>query len=227
MTNVQENEQIARRLAKVYALRVSSDVITSALAGRPKLPVLLSRASFRADVDVRTNQRTQLSRTRRNFLRAAFALAVVSASTLVLWNLGAASNSQADSASLPTGPANTATVASNSVVQNSQTTANGQLIANASNLPPGQSLTYNDPSLGPIILIHLDNGQFVAYSSICTHAGCQVQFDPSMRDLVCPCHGAIYDPYHNAQVLAGPAPYPLQAVPIQYDPSTGNVYLTG
>ena len=88
-------------------------------------------------------------------------------------------------------------------------------------------MIYNDPALGPIIVIHLDNGQFVAYSSICTHGGCQVQFDPSGKDIVCPCHGAVYDPYHNAQVIGGPAPYPLPNVPIKYDTATGNIYLNG
>lgn len=225
MTDTQENEQTATRLAKTYALRIPNDVIASALTSRPKLPILLSRASFRADVDVRTNQRAQMRRDRRNFLRAVLALGVVSASTLVLWNIG--SSSQPASPTQLTSSVNPAAVVSNPVVQNTQRTGNSQPIANAANIPPDQSLIYNDPSLGPIILIHLDNGQFVAYSAICTHAGCQVQFDPSLKDIVCPCHGAVYDPYHNAQVIGGPAPYPLQNVSIQYNPSTGNIYLTG
>jgi thiosulfate dehydrogenase [quinone] large subunit len=108
-------------------------------------------------------------------------------------------------------------------IQNAVTHA--QLLANASNIQPDQALTLNDPTVGQIVLIHLDNGQFVAYSTTCTHAGCQVQFDPSSKDLICPCHGAVYDPYNNAQVLAGPAPFPLQSIPIQYDSSTGNIYL--
>ena len=225
MTEAQENERITKRLARTYGLRLSDDVITSALMGRPKLPILLSRASFRADVDVRTNQRTRVNRERRNFLRAALAMAVISASTLVLSDLGSVLNPQAQTASVPVNPTNPASIPSNPVSQNSQPAGSGQPIANAANIPPGQALTYNDPTLGPIILLHLDNGQFVAYSSICTHAGCLVQFDPTLKDLVCPCHGAVYDPYHNAQVLSGPAPYPLQKIPIQYNASTGNIYL--
>jgi thiosulfate dehydrogenase [quinone] large subunit len=225
MTDLQENERLARRLAETYALRIPNDVIASALTGRPKLPILLSRASFRADVNVRTNQRAQISRDRRNFLRGALALGVISAATLLLRNLE--SNSQPSSTTQPTGSANIASVPNNPVVQVSQPAANAQAIANASSIPLDGSLIYNDPSLGPIILIHLDNGKFVAYSAICTHAGCQVQFDPSLKDIVCPCHGAVYDPYHNAQVIQGPAPYPLQNVPIQYNQSTGYIYLSG
>jgi len=225
MTDSQENERISRELAETYGLRIPNDVVTSVLTGRPKLPILLSRVSFRADVDIRTNQRTQISRDRRNFLRAALALGVVSAATLLLWGLR--SNSQPTPTPQPTSSMNLAAAANNPVVQSSQPATNTQLIANASSIPSDQSLIYNDPSLGPIILIHLDNGTFVAYSAICTHAGCQVQFDPSLKDIVCPCHGAVYDPYHNAEVIGGPAPYPLQNIPIQYNPSTGNIYLTG
>ena len=225
MTDTEDNKLIASRLAKTYALQIPDDVMISALTSRPKLPILLPRTSFRAGVDVRTNQRAQLRRDRRNFLRAALALGVVSAATLVLWNVG--SNSQPASPSELTSSATPAPVVSNPVVSSTQPTGSGQPIANAASILPNQSLTYNDPSLGPIILIHLDNGKFVAYSAICTHAGCQVQFDPSLKDIVCPCHGAVFDAYHNAQVVGGPAPYPLQNVPIQYNPSTGNIYRTG
>ncbi len=107
------------------------------------------------------------------------------------------------------------------------TSPGGRLLANAGSIAPDQSLTFNDPNFGPFVLIHLDNGQFVAYSSICTHAGCQVQFDPSSKYLVYPCHGAVYNSYNNAQVVAGPAPYPLQKLSAQYDPSSGNIYLNG
>jgi thiosulfate dehydrogenase [quinone] large subunit len=223
MTDAEGNERIARRLAETYALRIPSDVVASSLTGSPKLPILLSRASFRADVDVRTNQRAQIDRDRRNFLRGALALGVISAATLVLRNLGP--NSQPGPTPQPTSSM-TLAVADSPVVQSGQPATNAQLVANASSIPLDQSLIYNDPSQGPIILIHLDNGKFVAYSAICTHAGCQVQFDPSLKDIVCPCHGAVYDPYRNAQVIGGPAPFPLQNVPIQYDSSTGNIYLT-
>ena len=224
MTDTEQNELIARRLAQTYALQIPSDVVASALTSRPKLPILLSRASFRAS-DVRTNPQAQTRSDRRNFLRAALALGVVSAVTLVLWNVG--SSSPPVSPSPLTSSATPAAAVSNPIVPSTQPTGNSQPVANAASIPPDQSLTYNDPSLGPIILIHLDNGKFVAYSAICTHAGCQVQFDPSLKDIVCPCHGAVYDPYHNARVIGGPAPYPLQSVPIQYDPSTGNIYQTG
>jgi thiosulfate dehydrogenase (quinone) large subunit len=59
---------------------------------------------------------------------------------------------------------------------------------------------------------------------VCTHAGCTVEYDPQSKLLVCPCHGAEYDPTHDAQVVAGPAPSPLTKLLITID-SKGNIYL--
>jgi Rieske Fe-S protein len=226
--NTEESEKAADKLATTYMLRVPRSVAASALANQPKLPVLLSRASFRPDADVRTEQRTRFQRDRRNALKAILGLAAISLSALTL----------AEIQSVLSQPTPTPEPLSNSQpVVNSATrgvtTAShpqaqaGAILANASNISSDRSLTINDPTYGPVLLIHLDNGQFVAYSSICTHAGCEVQFDPSFKDIVCPCHGATYDPYNNARVVRGPAPYPLQKIPIQYDPSTGNIYAAG
>ena len=207
----EEGNQPAEELIEKYGLKIPKEIVTSVFIGQPKLPVLLSRASFRPDADVRTEQRTRFQRERRNFLHSMLGFAAVSVSALVLLKI----------ATLPSSQGQTPTYVSQPGTQN------GRLLANAANIPSNQSLALNDPTFGPIILIHLDNGQVVAYSSICTHAGCQVQFDPAGRDIACPCHGAVYDPYNNAQVVAGPAPYPLQKIPIQYDASTGNIYLSG
>jgi thiosulfate dehydrogenase [quinone] large subunit len=207
----EEANQTTEELIEKYGLKIPKEIVTSVFIGQPKLPVLLSRASFRPDADVRTEQRTRFQRERRDLLHSMLGFAAVSISALVLLKLATLPNSQGQAPTYVSQPG----------------TQNGKLLANVANIPSNQSLALNDPTYGPIILIHLDNGQMVAYSSICTHAGCQVQFDPAGRDLACPCHGAVYDPYNNAQVVAGPAPYPLQKIPIQYDAATGNIYLSG
>lgn len=211
MTTHDDANQISDRIVVKYGMRVSKETAASIFRNHLNVPVLLSRASFRPDVDVRTGQGTRFQRERRNFLHGMLGFAAFSISALLLLKIASSSNSQ------PQTPANL----SNPVAPT------GRLLANATNIPPNQSMTVNDPTFGPVLLIHLDNGQFVAYSPICTHAGCQVQFDPSAKDIACPCHGAVFDPYHSAQVLGGPAPYPLQTIPIQYDSSSGNVYATG
>src|SRR6266566_2555611 len=75
----------------------------------------------------------------------------------------------------------------------------------------------------PGILVRLNNGQFVAYNAVCTHAGCPVDYDPSSQLLVCPCHGAAFDPAKSAVVVQGPAATPLTDVPIHINNTTGAI----
>ena len=101
------------------------------------------------------------------------------------------------------------------------------VIAKISDVPANSSINFTLPSNGdPGILIHLSNGQFVAYDATCTHAGCPVDYDPSSHDLICPCHGAVFDPSRSAAVLQGPAQTPLTGVPVKVDQNAGTVSLS-
>lgn len=102
----------------------------------------------------------------------------------------------------------------------------GGMIAKIGDVPPNSATTFTIPSNGaPGILVHLGNGQFVAFNAICTHAGCPVDYDPTLRDLVCPCHGAAFDPSQGAAVINGPAQIPLARVLISVDQQAGTVSL--
>jgi ubiquinol-cytochrome c reductase iron-sulfur subunit len=65
----------------------------------------------------------------------------------------------------------------------------------------------------------------VAYSKICTHAGCAVSlyrvptFAPvePKPALVCPCHYSTFDPARAGEVLFGPAGRPLPQLPLRID----------
>ena len=58
----------------------------------------------------------------------------------------------------------------------------------------------------------------VAYTAICTHAGCDVDdWLADERVLHCACHGSKYDPEDSARVLEGEAPRPLPALPLKLD----------
>ncbi len=105
--------------------------------------------------------------------------------------------------------------------------AAGQL-ATLTSLKPRTALPFVDPTSGdPAILIRLANGSVVAFDAVCTHAGCTVEYDPPSGLLGCPCHGAVFDPTHNADVLQGPAPVPLAALPIVVNKATGAITLGG
>lgn len=55
----------------------------------------------------------------------------------------------------------------------------------------------------------------VAYSSICTHQGCDVKTWMSKENvLACYCHASKFDLFDGAKVVSGPASSPLRAVPL-------------
>jgi len=101
-------------------------------------------------------------------------------------------------------------------------------IATLSSLQPRTALPFTDPNSGdPAMLIRLADGNVVAFDAICTHQGCTVQYDQPSGLLFCPCHGAVFDPTHNADVLQGPAPVALTALPIVVNKTTGAITLKG
>jgi thiosulfate dehydrogenase (quinone) large subunit len=100
----------------------------------------------------------------------------------------------------------------------------GLFLGNATALQPNQSLAYTDPKSGdPAILIRLASGHLVSYDMVCPHRGCTVPYEPTRQLLVCPCHGAQFDPTHGAAPLSGPVSQPLITLPIRVD-TIGNVY---
>ena len=93
--------------------------------------------------------------------------------------------------------------------------AGGTVIAATSAIPVGNAKSFIDPATGqPAWAVHSASATFVAFSAICTHAGCTVQYDPSTVQFVCPCHGGTFDA-RTGRVVAGPPPTPLQAIPVR------------
>jgi thiosulfate dehydrogenase [quinone] large subunit len=98
------------------------------------------------------------------------------------------------------------------------------LLGSVKSLAVNSAAAYTDPGSGdPALLIHLPDGTFVAYDAVCTHAGCTVQYDPTQHQMVCPCHGAAFDPTHAAAVINGPAQQPLTTLNVKVD-AQGNAY---
>ena len=54
---------------------------------------------------------------------------------------------------------------------------------------------------------------YVAYSMVCTHAGCLVR-ERKKDHLFCPCHASEYEVEAGAKVVGGPAPRALPQLPI-------------
>ncbi|GCE20285.1 TQO small subunit DoxD [Dictyobacter kobayashii] len=102
------------------------------------------------------------------------------------------------------------------------TTNSANKIAQVSAVANNSSVPFTINSSGDAgMLIRLPSGKFVAYDLRCTHAGCQVDYDPQQHLLICPCHGAEFDPAQQANPVAGPADTPLTPVTIHIDSNTG------
>jgi len=67
----------------------------------------------------------------------------------------------------------------------------------------------------------------VAYSKICTHAGCPLGlYLAETHELRCPCHQSTFDVLDGAEPVYGPAPRPLPQLPIEID-ADGGLRATG
>lgn len=67
----------------------------------------------------------------------------------------------------------------------------------------------------------------VAYSKLCTHAGCPVGlYQPETHQLLCPCHQSAFDVLRAARPVVGPAGAPLPQLPLQID-ADGYLVATG
>jgi thiosulfate dehydrogenase [quinone] large subunit len=188
----------------------------------------------------RVNQRTVVGRvaeSRRNFLLGTLfggvgTLGLVAAT--VAWRIlnGQAQAVASTRTSTPDAPPTPLPSDATSPTPSSLSTAtqaatgNTATIAQASAVQKNSAITFTIAQSGdPGVLIHLNSGQFVAYDATCTHAGCQVDYDPGSQHLVCPCHGAEFDPAQQGAVIHPPADTPLPTLALHIDGATGAITL--
>jgi cytochrome b6-f complex iron-sulfur subunit len=73
-----------------------------------------------------------------------------------------------------------------------------------------------------IILVRTEQEQVKAFSAVCTHLGCIVEFKPEERIFRCNCHGSQFD--LTGKNIAGPAPSPLK--PFRVELKDDNILLS-
>lgn len=79
------------------------------------------------------------------------------------------------------------------------------------------------PAGDPGIIVKLASGGYAAYDATCTHEGCRVGWDAQDGVLLCPCHGAAFDPTNHGEVLGGPTNQPLLEFPLVIDKQAGTI----
>lgn len=95
-------------------------------------------------------------------------------------------------------------------------------------MEPGSRTVRSGTRLNQILLLRLDPEKLsaetrarsadgvVAYTSICTHTGCDVDTWLAPEQMLsCPCHDSMFDPKDEGKVVDGPAPRVLPALPLK------------
>jgi thiosulfate dehydrogenase [quinone] large subunit len=136
--------------------------------------------------------------------RGAIGIGVVGALSIAFAGLG---NIFAKPAKIASGAAKVVTKQGGGAPANS--------IATISDLNVGSALQIKLESGEPGILIRTATDAVCAFSAVCTHEGCTVDYDTASKELICPCHGARFDPLQNGKAVAGPTRTPLAELPVK------------
>ncbi len=86
-------------------------------------------------------------------------------------------------------------------------TATSVVAARADELPLNSAKIFRFGNK-PGILVHTAAGEYKAFSAVCTHLGCTVQYDRDASHIWCACHNGHFD--LNGRVISGPPPRPLE-----------------
>lgn len=97
--------------------------------------------------------------------------------------------------------------------------AGAQGLASVSDVPVGGGVIIDDPA---VVITQPTEGDFKAFTAICTHQGCLVSSVES-NEILCPCHGSRFSAT-DGSVIQGPATMPLQPAGITVE--GGNVVLS-
>lgn len=60
----------------------------------------------------------------------------------------------------------------------------------------------------PALLVRTTDGNYRAYSAVCTHLNCTVQYRDDLHQIWCACHNGLYD--LEGRNVSGPPPRPLE-----------------
>ena len=70
-------------------------------------------------------------------------------------------------------------------------------------------------SVRSVWAVRQHNKEIVTYAPLCTHLGCGYHWNVNEQKFICPCHLSIFD--IDGKVLSGPAPRPLDRLPVKVE----------
>lgn len=99
-------------------------------------------------------------------------------------------------------------------------------VAKLSDLKTGEAVNFNYPGDEPAVLIDLGRrvsggvgprASVVAYSALCQHMGCPVNFETQRSRLICSCHASVFDPAHGGDCIEGPSTRGLPRITLKIE----------
>ncbi len=103
-------------------------------------------------------------------------------------------------------------------------------IAPLADIDVGKQITFDYPDGdSPAILLRLKDAaqggigpgeSIVAFSLLCTHKGCAVNYKPDNKLLLCPCHWSSFDPAKAGRLIIGQASGPLPQITLRVTDGT-------
>jgi arsenite oxidase small subunit len=150
---------------------------------------------------------------------------------------GGAAAAVAGSVVIPIHNANAATPANAAAASSTALNYPSKAIGKVAGMPLNEAVSFNYPDdqsmcyairmgtavpggVGP-------NGDIVAYSAMCTHMGCPLQYDGASRTFTCGCHFSIFDPEQHGQMVCGQATENLPVIKLSYDAKSDTVHAVG
>ena len=89
----------------------------------------------------------------------------------------------------------------------SEAAASSVVAARVSDVKPNGGKIFRFGSR-PGILVRLPSGEWRAFSAVCTHLQCTVQYRGDLEQIWCPCHNGHFD--LTGRNVSGPPPAPLE-----------------
>ncbi|RME57928.1 MAG: arsenate reductase (azurin) small subunit [Caldilineae bacterium] len=71
------------------------------------------------------------------------------------------------------------------------------------------------------------DGDIVAYSILCTHQGCPLNWDAETSTLKCPCHYSMFDAELSGKLIMGSATVDLPQIELSYNEEDGSITAVG